>query len=365
MKEAPGILLAGGGTGGHLFPALAIADEIKRLRPNARFLFLGTKDKIEARVVPERGYPFRAIWISGFHRGLKPANLIFPVKVAVSLIQSFSVIRSFKPDAVIGTGGYVCGPILFAASMMGIPTVVHESNSYPGITTRLLAARMTRVFTAFEVTNRWMKRRDNIELTGTPVRASLGTVSRADGARRFGLDPGKPTLLVFGGSLGAASINAALLDAIVPLVDAGLQIVWQTGRPEYERIVAATPRSTAVWIGSFIDRMEDAYAASDLVVCRAGATTIAELTALGKPAILVPYPYAAADHQTMNARTLADAGAAVMIRDVDAAAQLIEAAKSLLQDEQRRADMSAACRRMGRPDAGRRIAETILAMIDR
>jgi UDP-N-acetylglucosamine--N-acetylmuramyl-(pentapeptide) pyrophosphoryl-undecaprenol N-acetylglucosamine transferase len=361
--NAPKILLAGGGTGGHLFPALAIADEIKRLEPSATFLFLGTTGKIEARVVPQHGYPFRTIWISGFHRRLTIDNLLFPLKVIVSLIQSFFVIRQFRPDVVVGTGGYVCGPILFVASLLGIPTIIHESNSYPGITTRLLAARVSRVFIAFKEAQRWLKRTDHVVLTGTPTREVLGTISKKDGTEAFGLEPGKHTILVFGGSLGAASINNAVLASIDELRRKDIQLIWQTGRSDYERIRAVVGSRSIGWLGAFIENMEYALGAADLVICRAGATTLAELTRVGKPAIVVPYPHAAGDHQTHNARSLADAGAAVMIADQDLARDLGSNVQALLENPTRLRQMGAASKEMGRPGAGPEIAAAICRMI--
>lgn len=356
-------MLAGGGTGGHLFPALAIADEIRRLEPSSRFLFLGTKGKIEARVVPQRGYPFRTIWISGFHRRLTIDNLLFPVKVVVSLVQSLFVIRQSRPDVVVGTGGYVCGPILFVASLLGIPTVIHESNSYPGVTTRLLAKKVTSVFIAFDAARRWLKRTDHVRLVGTPTREILGTVSKEEGRTFFHIAADKKTLLVFGGSLGAASINDAVLDSISELLAADIQLVWQTGQSDYERVRKAVGDRNAGWLGSFIDKMEYAFGAADLVVCRSGATTIAELTRVGKPAIVVPYPFAAGDHQTHNAQSLADGGAAVMIADKDVRKNLKEKAIGLLNDSQRLKQMSKASAQLGKPDAGREIATAILGMI--
>ena len=359
--EAPRVLLAGGGTGGHLFPAIAIADEIRQQRPGAVVLFVGTKDKIEARVVPQRGDMFSAIWISGFHRSLRLSNLLFPVKVLVSLVQSIFLIRRFRPDVVIGTGGYVCGPVLSVAARMGVPVVVHESNSVPGVTTRMLSRRANAVFTAFDVTAAWLPRKDNVQTVGTPVRKSLGTRTREEGSRTFGLDPGKRTVLVFGGSLGAASINAAVEQALIPAaVDIGFQIIWQTGRT---LAVPAERMQGTGWVGPFIDAMEDAYAAADLVVCRAGAATLAELTRLGKPAILVPFPHAAADHQTMNARVLADAGAALLMPDAAAERGLATEIVRLLSHPARLADMHAAGLRLGKPDAAEKIARWVLAMV--
>ncbi len=356
-------MVAGGGTGGHLFPALAIADEIRRLEPASKFLFLGTKGKIEARVVPQREYAIRMIWISGFHRRLTIDNLLFPIKVVVSLVQSLFVIRQFRPDVVVGTGGYVCGPVLFVASLLGIPTVIHESNSYPGVTTRLLANRVTSVFIAFDEARRWLKRTDGVRLIGTPTREILGTVTKEDGRSFFHVATDKKTLLVFGGSLGAASINNAVLDAVPEFRSAGIQLVWQTGQGDYERVRKALGDQTVGWFGPFIDKMEYAFGAADLVLCRSGATTLAELTRVGKPAIVVPYPFAAGDHQTHNARSLADGGAAVMITDKDVQSILKETVLDLMNDSQRLIQMSKASAQMGKPEAGRDIATAILKMI--
>jgi UDP-N-acetylglucosamine--N-acetylmuramyl-(pentapeptide) pyrophosphoryl-undecaprenol N-acetylglucosamine transferase len=362
-NDVPHILVAGGGTGGHLFPALAIADEIKKLEPKAEFLFLGTKGKIEARVVPQRGYAFRTIWISGFHRRFTLDNLLFPLKVLVSLVQSFFVIRQFHPDVVVGTGGYVCGPVLFVASVLKIPTVIHESNSYPGVTTRMLAARATKIFIAFEDAKQWLKRSNHVALVGTPTREILGSVSRSASREFFQINPSKKTLLVFGGSLGAASINDAVLETLDDLLGAGIQLIWQTGRSDFERVRVAIGSKSLGWVGAFIDRMEYAFGAADLVVCRAGATTLAELTRIGKPAIIIPYPHAAGDHQTHNARSLSEAGAAVMIADHDAHRNLRSVALTLLNDPERLEAMGRMSSSLGRPEAGGVIASTILEMI--
>ena len=362
MKEQQRrILLAAGGTGGHVFPALAIADEIIKLKPQTVFLFVGTKQKIEARVVPQRGYAFATIWISGFHRRLRIGNLLFPLKVMISFIQSFFLIRRFKPDVVVGTGGYVCGPILYVASMLGIPIVVHESNSYPGITTRLLSGRATKIFTAFAKTNQWLRRQDNIELVGTPTRDVLGSVSKEDGLKFFHLDPAKKTVFAFGGSLGASSINNALRTVAPLLHAAGFQCIWQTGRTD-AAVVNEMKTKNIGYVSEFIDAMEYAYAAADVIVSRAGATTLAEITRLGKPAILVPYPFAAADHQTFNAQTMVDAGAALMIPDSRVQNELQESIFTLLRDSSLQDSMSSASLRLGKRDAGSVIAQRILEL---
>ena len=353
--------MAAGGTGGHVFPAIAIADEIKKLRTNAEILFVGTKGKIETRVVPQKGYLLAFIWISGFHRSLQLDNLLFPIKVVVSFVQSFFLIKRFQPNIVIGTGGYVCGPVLYIASLLGIPIVVHESNSFPGITTRMLSTRAARIFTAFSATARWLKRKNNIELAGTPTRDVLGTVSREDGIKFFNLDPSKKTVFVFGGSLGAASINEAVKLLVNDFIDSNIQLIWQTGKTDTV-LVKEMATMKNCWVNTFIDKMEYAYSAADVVVCRAGATTLAELTRLGKASILIPYPHAAADHQTVNAQTMVDAGAAVMISDRDAKMKLKAAISSIINDDKKRLQMCQASRALGKPNAGKDIALRILEL---
>jgi UDP-N-acetylglucosamine--N-acetylmuramyl-(pentapeptide) pyrophosphoryl-undecaprenol N-acetylglucosamine transferase len=361
QKSEPTFVFAGGGTGGHLFPALAIAEEVRKKLPKARIVFVGTNDKIEARVVPPSGFEFATIWISGFHRSVRLSNLLFPLKVIVSFVQSFFLLRKLKPLVVVGTGGYVCGPIGLVAAMLGIPLVLHESNSYPGLTTRLLARRASTVFIAFDATRTWISSAREMQTIGTPVRALLFLESRNEAFRYFTMNPARRTLLVVGGSLGASSINNAVAAIVRELESMNIQLIWQTGLADYERL-ATLSKSSSIWIGAFVDRMELAYAAADLVVSRAGATTIAELTALGKPAILVPYPYAAADHQTINATTLVEKGAAVMIRDGELNRSLKHNIIELLNDEKKRNHMSTASKSLGKPDASARIASRILEL---
>ena len=358
-KNSLTVLFAAGGTGGHLYPAIAIAEEIKRQEPNARIAFAGTKDKIEARIVPQKGFEFYSIWISGFSRRAKLSNLLFPLKVIVSLVQSFFLIKKLTPAVVVGTGGYVCGPILYVASLLGIPTVVHESNSYPGITTRMIASRATKVFITFETTKRWLSTKASIELVGNPTRAELSTITREQGAKYFDLDPARRTVFAFGGSLGAASINSAMPCVIEDAVRSGYQVIWQTG----ESNAAALPQfqqHESITMRPYLENIEYAYAAADIVVSRAGATTLAELTRLGKPAILVPYPYAAANHQELNAQTMVEAGAAFMIRDKVLKEQLLKKIRDLLFNEQLRFEMGDRSMMLGKPNAGKEIAGKIL-----
>ena len=353
-------MFAGGGTGGHIFPALAIADAIKVLRPASEMLFIGTRDKIEARVVPRSGYRFGSIWISGFQRGLHLRNFLFPLKIGVSLVQSYIHLRRFKPHVAVGTGGYVSGPVLWMASVLGVPVILHESNSTPGVATRLMARRAGTVFTAIPGTATKLRRADHVKLVGTPVRQATGRVSQTKAYERFGLESGKKTLLVLGGSLGAASLNHAVLGVVDRLIDHGIQLVWQTGRFQDGPIQQALAGRTIGWAGPFIDEIEYAYAAADLAVCRAGAATVAELKASGTPAILVPYPRATDDHQTMNAQAMEEAGAAVMIRDSDLNENLLSVVFELMADAPRRQAMRAAALALVKTDAARLIAVAVL-----
>ena len=358
-------IFAGGGTGGHLFPAIAIADEFRALRPGSEILFVGTRKKLESRVVPERGYALRTIWISGFRRGFRPGNLLFPLKVLTSMLQARSIIRNFHPDVVVGTGGYVSGPVLAAAVRAGIPTLIQEQNSYPGVTTRILARRVDEVHLTFESSRKLIGRTENVFVTGNPTRASLGGVSREDGLRAFGFDPASAnaTVLIVGGSLGAHSINEAIARHVGTFESRGIRCIWQTGT-EDAKAYAVLEKPGSVWTRPFIDRMDCAYAAADLVVCRAGATTIAELTRLGKPAVLIPYPHAAANHQVENARTLVEAGAAELIPDHEAAARVGTVVTGLI-DGGKLGAMSGRSRALGKPDAAREIARRMIDLAGR
>ncbi len=364
-KKNAKVLFAAGGTGGHLFPAIAVADEIRKLEPSAEFLFLGAKGKIEERVVPSRDFPFRAVWISGFARSFKPANLLVPLKVMVSIMQSIRHIRRFRPDVVVGTGGFVTGPVLYAATLLHLPTLLQEQNSYPGFTTRILAARVNEVHTAFEETRKFLSPRAVVKLSGNPTRATLVSVSKEAGAKFFQLNPQKKTVLVFGGSLGAGSINSAVLDLVDDIVAANFQLIWQTGEGDYEKARNKTWGLSGVRVEKFIHRMEYAYAAADLVVCRAGAVTIAEITRLGKAAVLVPFPHAAAGHQLKNAQALVNAGAAKMILDRELQSRLRDVLFELLQDDEQRKQIGRNSQRLGKPNAAQDIAEAILRLAER
>lgn len=358
------ILFAGGGTGGHLFPAIAIADEIRQTRTDAAITFVGTRKKIESRVVPERGYEFETIWISGFRRKLTIENLLFPLKVVVALIQSCILVRRLNPAVVVGTGGYVCGPVVYVASLLGIPTVIQEQNSFPGITTRLLASRATEVHLAFESSAKFLGRKDNIKVSGNPVRSALGNVTREEASKFFGLDHTKRTVLVFGGSLGAKSINDAMIQSHRQLIDKGVQVIWQAGDGDHERVCSSVTETKEMKVLRFIERMEFAYAACDLAVCRAGATTLAELTLASVPSVLVPYPFAAADHQTENAKVMVGSGASVLLKDDEVREKIVETVTALLGDEHRLSLMAERARSLGKPGAASSVARAVLALAE-
>jgi UDP-N-acetylglucosamine--N-acetylmuramyl-(pentapeptide) pyrophosphoryl-undecaprenol N-acetylglucosamine transferase len=359
------IIFAGGGTGGHLFPALAIADEIKRINPDAEILFVGTKDKIESRIIPKTGYGFRTIWISGFHRGFRMSNILFPLKMIVSFLQSYFIMRSFKPQAVVGTGGYVSGPVLRAAILKGLPTLIHEQNSYPGITTRILAPKVSEIHLTFEKSKKFLKGSVKTFISGNPTRSSLENADRNEALKYFGFSNTDKlkTVLLFGGSLGAHSLNLAMISSIAALMQKEIRLIWQTGLADYEHVREITGQFPAdrIWVNAFIERMDYAYTISDLVVCRAGATTIAELTRLGKPSVLVPYPHAAANHQVENAQALSEAGVAVIVYDHEIRQKLFSTITDLIGGEHL-AQMSEKSRLLGKSDAAAVLANHVIQL---
>ncbi len=347
-------LFAAGGTGGHLYPAVAVADEIKKLKPESEILFIGTKDKIEGRVVPKLGYRFKTIWIKGFARNFSWSNLLFPLKLFVSLIQSVFISMNFKPKVAIGTGGYVAGPAIWGASVMGAKIILMESNSYPGITTRLLERYADEVHLSFESSKKYLRRQNILKVTGNPVRVDLGTTDKTEAKKYFGLDEHKNTILVLGGSLGASSINEAIVKALNTLIKNNLQLIWQTGKNYYEQYKYLN--FAPVKIFDFIDDMNKAYSACDLLVARAGATTIAELTVLGLPAILIPSPNVAENHQYHNAKSLADDNAAVLIKDDELDSELQKTILKLINDSNQLSLLSANAKKLAKPDAAKEIA---------
>jgi UDP-N-acetylglucosamine--N-acetylmuramyl-(pentapeptide) pyrophosphoryl-undecaprenol N-acetylglucosamine transferase len=304
-----------------------------------------------------------SIWISGFRRRFSAELLLFPAKIVVSVMQSLLLLRRKRPDVVMGTGGYVCGPVVFAAQLLHRPTLIQEQNSYPGITTRLLAPGASEVHLTFEQSRGYLRTQENVHLTGNPTRHVMGSVERSDAARFFGIDPARKTILIFGGSQGASSINAAMASVVPALVREGVQVLWQTGSKDCAALrVRFEAVQHMVRVFEFIDRMEMAYAACDLVICRSGATSLAEITCVGLPSVLVPYPFAAADHQTENARAMVAAGAAVLVSDARAATELPPVVRNLIHDPLQLKAMAEAARRMGKPEAASVLADAVLRL---
>jgi UDP-N-acetylglucosamine--N-acetylmuramyl-(pentapeptide) pyrophosphoryl-undecaprenol N-acetylglucosamine transferase len=351
-------LFAGGGTGGHLYPAIAVADEIKKIKPESEILFVGTKSKIEGRVIPQLGYQFKSIWIKGFSRKLNFSNLLFPIKLLVSAIQSILISFRFKPRVAIGSGGYVAGPAIWGASVMGAKIILMESNSYPGITTRLLEKYADEVHITFEDSIKYLRKPEKIKLTGNPVRPELGKFTKADAIKYFFLDENKFTILVLGGSLGARSINAAVAECIEDLEKNDLQLIWQTGKSYYDNYKSINFKS--VKILDFIDDMNKAYSACDLLVARAGATTIAELCFLGIPSILIPSPHVAENHQYFNAKSLSNNGAAILIDDSELNENLKNKILELVKNKNLLDSLSKNAKNNSRPNAANEIAKNAI-----
>jgi UDP-N-acetylglucosamine--N-acetylmuramyl-(pentapeptide) pyrophosphoryl-undecaprenol N-acetylglucosamine transferase len=361
------IIISGGGTGGHVFPAIAIADAIKAKEPTADILFVGAKGKIEMEKVPKAGYPIKGLWISGFHRKLTLRNLLFPLKLITSMVKAWNIIRDFRPDAAVGVGGFASGPVLDVASRMGVPSLIQEQNSYAGATNRILSGKVNRICVAYDKMERYFPA-DKLVLTGNPVRKDLlaEQPARERGAAHFGFDPARPILFVFGGSLGAQSINEAMAANAALLADKPeIQVLWQMGSLYVDDFGSCdTAQLPNVKAQAFIDRMDLAYAMADLVICRAGALTISELAQLGQPAMLIPSPNVAEDHQTKNAMALVERDAAVLLPDPEAGERIISRALSLLAQPEKLLQMGKNIKAMARPDAAARIAGEVLQLIN-
>ncbi len=353
-------LFAGGGTGGHLFPAIAVAEEIKHLVPEAEILFVGTKSKIEGKVVPQLGYKFKSIWIKGFSRRISLDNLLFPLKVVVSIVQSIFINMMFKPKVAIGSGGYVSGPAIFGSSVTGAKIILLEQNSYPGVTTRLLEKYAEQIHISFGDSKKYFKNAGKLLLTGNPVRTNLSSSNKEDALKEFGLLPEYKTLLVLGGSLGAGSINNAVAELAEKFEEKKLQVIWQTGNFYFDKYKNLSSKFVKVF--PFIDKMNFAYSACDLMLARAGATTIAELLVLGVPSVLVPSPNVAENHQYFNAKSLSEYGAAILIEDKKLKNELAEKIFSLSFSEEKLSELKKNALLMAKPDAARIIAENAIRL---
>jgi undecaprenyldiphospho-muramoylpentapeptide beta-N-acetylglucosaminyltransferase len=329
------IIIAGGGTGGHIFPAIAIANALRAKAPDVEILFVGAKGKMEMEKVPQAGYKIVGLYIAGYNRSSLFKNILLPFKLAKSFAQVRQILNDFNPHAVVGVGGYSSFPVVRLAQTRGIPTFIHESNSYAGKSNKILAAKATKIFVASYGMDKFFPT-EKILMTGNPVRNIFSdkNISRREALESFGLKEELKTILVIGGSLGARSINTVIENNLNFFKQNNLQLIWQTGK-DFSSAVSAEQETTNIWTNTFINNMEYAYAAADIVVSRAGAMAIAELCVVGKPVIFVPYPHAAEDHQTANANELVTNHAAIMIKDDEVNEKLMDAIKWLANDPEK------------------------------
>jgi UDP-N-acetylglucosamine--N-acetylmuramyl-(pentapeptide) pyrophosphoryl-undecaprenol N-acetylglucosamine transferase len=360
------ILIGGGGTGGHVFPAIAIADALKKAHPQTEFLFVGARGRLEMEKVPEAGYKIQGLPVAGFQRRLTLKNISFFFKLASSLMISRRIIRQFNPQMAIGVGGYASGPILKAASRKGIPILIQEQNSYAGVTNRLLARSAKIICVAYENMERYFPS-EKLVMTGNPIRQHLVTPSgnRVEDLKEFELEEGKKTCLVVGGSLGARTLNRSLMDGLKKLDRNDIQVIWQCGKYYKDEVMQFVDSSGMkhIKVMPFISKMECAYNVADVIVSRAGAITISELCVIGKPAILVPSPNVAEDHQTHNANALVSRQAAVMIPDGEAPEKLVDSMLDLAFNDTIKAELAENIKQLAIPDAAERIASEAIKLL--
>ncbi len=356
------ILFAGGGTGGHLYPAIAVAEELRKIKPEAEILFVGSKNKIEGKIVPALGFQFRNIIVRGFARELSVKTFLFPFYLMISVFQSIAIAMKYKPKVAIGTGGYVAGPVIWASSIIGSKVILIEPNSYPGITTRLLEKYADEVHISFEYTKKYLRRQNILKLTGNPVRNSLKIYDKKNALKKFDLSESKKTLLIVGGSLGANSINKAVEKNLNDLIKNQIQLIWQVGKnyfAEYSKY-----QTSECKVFPFIENMGEAFSACDLVVARAGASTISEIAFLGLPAVLIPSPNVAENHQYHNAKALADDRAVILIEDKNVEKELLDTVTKTLSDESLLNELKVNIKKFAKPEASYQIAKSAIDYID-
>jgi UDP-N-acetylglucosamine--N-acetylmuramyl-(pentapeptide) pyrophosphoryl-undecaprenol N-acetylglucosamine transferase len=355
-------ILSGGGTGGHIYPAIAIANELKSRFPDAEFLFVGAQDKMEMQKVPQAGYKIKGLWISGIQRRLTLDNSLFPLKLMASLLKSRTIIREFKPDVVIGTGGFASGPLLQVAAMAGIPTVIQEQNSYPGITNKWLSKKANKICVAYENLERFFPK-NKLILTGNPVRQDLIDIEskRDEAIPFFNLDSKKKTLLVLGGSLGARRVNQLIEKELKNLFSQNVQVIWQCGKLYFEDYKKYNEGDVQVM--AFIERMDLVYAAADIVISRAGASSVSELCIVGKPVIFIPSPNVAEDHQTKNAQAIVDRKGAIMLKETELDSQFGLVFEALLKDQGKQNQLSENIKLLAKPEATKQIVDEIVKLI--
>jgi UDP-N-acetylglucosamine--N-acetylmuramyl-(pentapeptide) pyrophosphoryl-undecaprenol N-acetylglucosamine transferase len=356
------VLFAGGGTGGHVYPAIAIADAIKDLEPGASIEFAGTRERMEWQAVPKAGYAIHPITVSGFQRSLSPRNLLFPLRLARGFLQSIMLVNSFKPDVVVGTGGYVSGPVLLAANLLRKPIVIQEQNAYAGMTNKVVGRVARSIHIAFPEAKEYFDA-TYCKLSGNPTRKELTEARRDEARTHLGIPDGARLLFVFGGSLGSGAINDAMEKALDDLLDReDLYIYWQSGERYYEDLSARVKSHDRLQLVKYVDRMDTAYAAADLALCRAGAITCSELLVTETPAVLVPSPNVAEDHQTKNAMSLRSGGAAELLPESELNDRLVSIVNELLDDRERLELMKQAARGLAKPDAAMNIARDVLSI---
>ncbi len=354
------IIISGGGTGGHIYPAVAVAQELQKRFPDVDILFVGASDRMEMEKVPKAGYNIIGLWISGFQRSLSLKNLLFPVKVINAVWKSLGIIKAFKPDVAIGFGGYASGAMMWAATMKKLPSVIHEQNSYAGITNKILKNRVDTICVAYDKMNRFFPEQKIVKV-GNPIRKDLMNVNgkRNDAYTFFKLSPQKKTVLIIGGSLGARTINESIFAGTEKLEQAGLQVIWQTGK-----LFTKAQETATIKPYTFIYEMDLAYAAADIVISRAGALSIAELAQVQKPVILVPSPNVAEDHQTKNAMALVNSEAAILVKDTDARAVLVDEVIKLAANEMKQAQLKNNIASFAMPNAAKRIVDEVLRVME-
>ena len=355
-------ILSGGGTGGHIYPAIAIANELKAQFPDAEFLFVGAKDKMEMQKVPQAGYEIKGLWIAGLQRKLTLQNLMFPLKLATSLLESRRIIKQFKPNVVIGTGGFASGPLLQAAGSAGIPTVIQEQNSFPGITNKLLSKKANAICVAYDNLERFFPK-EKIVLTGNPVRQDLIDIDskKAEAITFYGLDPNKKTVLVLGGSLGARRVNQLIEKELQNFLSQDVQVIWQCGKLYFEDYKKHNQQS--VRVVDFIERMDFVYAAADIIISRAGASSVSELCIVGKPVIFIPSPNVAEDHQTKNAQAIVNAKGAILLKESELDTEFSLVFEALLKDIGKQNQLSQNIKKLARPNAVKVIVDEIKKLL--
>jgi UDP-N-acetylglucosamine--N-acetylmuramyl-(pentapeptide) pyrophosphoryl-undecaprenol N-acetylglucosamine transferase len=358
-------IIAGGGTGGHIFPAIAIANALKKQEPQTEILFVGAKGKMEMEKVPQAGYKIEGLDIAGFNRSSLIRNVGLPMKLLKSFVQVRNIFKSFQPDAVVGVGGYSSFPVLRYAQAKGIPSFIHESNSFAGKSNILLGKKATKVFVASDGMEKFFPA-NRIVISGNPIRpsiANVASISKEEALKFFQLQPEKKTLLVVGGSLGARSINEAIAKSLNDLIQNGIQIIWQTGKTDANKWKAVSQGESSVWVSDFITEMEKGYAAADMVISRAGAMAKAELCVVRKPVLFVPFPFAAEDHQTVNAMNLVEKHAALMVKDSEAMNKVVPTIIELAKDEQKQNELKQNIGKYAVINADEHIAKEILKSI--